>query len=234
MTGPGPGRSAPVLVLASASPARRRLLQAAGIDPVVAVSHVDEDALVDALPGDTGPAQVVAALAEAKAREVFTRLPSATDPALPAGTRVVVIGCDSMLAREATLSGKPHTAEVARRQWRAMRGETAQLITGHCLILGTVPSGEDAGGQDTGEPTVIVDTASTDIVFGSPTDAQIDAYVDTGEPLEVAGAFTLDGLGGWFIERIDGDPSSVIGLSLPLVRRLADTAGVDITELWNR
>ncbi|WP_333716616.1 Maf family protein, partial [Gordonia sp. (in: high G+C Gram-positive bacteria)] len=134
----------------------------------------------------------------------------------------VVLTCDSMLLLDGVLTGKPHTADVAREQWRRMRGGTGQLLTGHHVtrISGGALSGQAAR------------TASTTIHFADVDDATIDAYVGTGEPLSVAGAFTLDGLGGWFVDRIDGDPSSVVGIGLPTVRELLAAVGVDVTDLW--
>lgn len=204
-------------VLASASPARLRVLRGAGVDPVVHVSDVDEDALLAEMgTAATAPEKVIA-LAKAKAENVASAIAdgSADD--------AVLIGCDSMLLHGGTLTGKPHTAEAARAQWSMMRGSSAELLTGHHLLRlrgGRVIA--SAGGS-----------SATEIRFSSPTDAQIDAYVATGEPLAVAGAFTLDGLGGWFVDGVEGDPSSVIGISLPLVRGLLDQVGVSVTDLWS-
>ncbi|GAA1097053.1 Maf family protein [Tsukamurella spumae] len=205
------------LVLASASPARLSVLRGAGVSPQVIVSQVDEDAVQAALPAGSMHEDTVLALARAKARDVVARL--AEDP-VPG--RAVVIGCDSMLSIDGELVGKPHTPDVAAARWRAMRGRTGRLLTGHCAVLlsdGAVAA-EAAG------------TGSTTLRFGAPSDAEIEAYVATGEPLQVAGAFTLDGLGGWFVEGIDGDPSSVIGISLPLTRGLLGELGVSVTDLW--
>lgn len=207
------------LVLASASPARLSVLRAAGTSPLVSVSQVDEDAILAGLGPDVAHEDAVAALARAKAHDVVGRILDEE----PIPGRAVVIGCDSMLSIDGALVGKPHTAEVAAERWRAMRGRTGRLLTGHCVILlddGAVTG--EAGG-----------TRSTTLRFGAPSDAEIDAYVATGEPLQVAGAFTLDGLGGWFIEGIDGDPSSVIGISLPLTRQLLDELGVSPVSLWS-
>ncbi|QIS09267.1 nucleoside triphosphate pyrophosphatase [Nocardia arthritidis] len=204
----------PRLVLASASPARRAVLRSAGIDPLVHVSEVDEDAVAAALPADTPPQTVVIELARAKARHV------AATADLPA--ECVVVGCDSMLLVDGTLQGKPHTPEVARQRWAEIAGRSADLITGHCVLRLT-------GGVVTAES---VDCSSTTVHFAKPDPAELDAYIATGEPLQVAGAFTLDGLGGWFVDRIDGDPSSVIGIGLPLLRRLLGDVGVTIAQLW--
>lgn len=188
------------------------MLRAAGVEPTVHVSGVDEDALSASL-GEVGPGELVSALARAKALDVAAAHPLAD---------AVVVGCDSMLHLGDEVLGKPHAVEVARVRWRAMAGRSGDLLTGHCVLRvrdGRVVA-EAAG------------TRATTVRFGSPTDAEVEAYVGTGEPLEVAGAFTLDGLGGWFVEGIDGDPSSVIGISLPLVRRLLAEVGVGVTDLW--
>ncbi|VFB01552.1 nucleoside triphosphate pyrophosphatase [Nocardia cyriacigeorgica] len=203
------------LVLASASPARRTVLRSAGIEPVVRVSDVDEDAVAAALPANTPPQRVVVELAKAKAATVAAAVPEfAAD--------CVVVGCDSMLLIDGVLQGKPHTPEVARARWNAMAGRSAELITGHCVL-------RLLDGAVTAEA---VDCSSTTIHFGKPEPEALEAYIATGEPLQVAGAFTLDGLGGWFVDRIDGDPSSVIGIGLPLLRRLLDDVGVAVADLW--
>ncbi len=207
------------LVLASASPARLAVLRAAGTAPLVSVSQVDEDAILAGLGPDVAHEDAVEALARAKALDVVARITA--DGAVPG--RAVVIGCDSMLSIDGELVGKPHTPEVAAARWRAMRGRTGRLLTGHCAVL--VVDGAEAG-RATG-------TRATGLRFGAPSDAEIDAYVATGEPLEVAGGFTLDGLGGWFVEGVDGDPSSVIGISLPLTRRLLQDLGVSPVQLWS-
>jgi septum formation protein len=202
------------LVLASQSPARLAVLRAAGVEPVVRVSGVDEDAIAAALPDPT-PEAVVAALAEAKAHAV-----AATDVPPDA----VIIGCDSMLAHNGQLVGKPVTLDQARERWAGMAGGTGELLTGHAVLRLT-------NGKITG---TAVGTETTTIRFGKPTDAELDAYLATGEPLAVAGAFTLDGYGGWFVDGVDGDPSSVIGISLPLTRRLLAKFGISVVDLWNR
>ncbi|MFE3446271.1 nucleoside triphosphate pyrophosphatase [Nocardia sp. NPDC059180] len=205
------------LVLASASPARRTVLRSAGIEPIVRVSDVDEDAVAAALPADTPPQGVVVALAEAKAAVIAATVPEFADDC-------VVVGCDSMLLIDGMLQGKPHTPEVARARWNAMAGRSAELITGHCVL-------RLLDGAVTAEA---VDCSSTTIHFAEPEPEALDAYIATGEPLQVAGAFTLDGLGGWFVDRIDGDPSSVIGIGLPLLRRLLDDVGVGVADLWRQ
>ena len=204
------------VVLGSASPGRRKVLRQAGVDPLVVVSGIDEDAVVAALGADALPADVTSALATAKARQVSTMLDAAV------AADCVVIGCDSMLYVDGELRGKPQSAEAARRQWRSMAGRAGELHTGHCLIRL----------RDNEVAYHGVETAVTTVRFGVPDDDDLRAYISSGEPLEVAGGFTLDGLGGWFIEGVDGDPSSVIGISLPLTRRLLCEAGLSIGQLW--
>jgi septum formation protein len=191
------------VVLASASPARRHILESAGISPDVIVSGVAEDDV-------TGPPAALAGeLASRKANAVASRL---NDEAL-------VIGCDSVLDFEGVAFGKPTNAEEARQRWRQLRGRSGVLVTGHHLVR-TDNHAEASG------------VAATTVWFGEPSDAEIDAYVATEEPLHVAGAFTIDGLGGWFIDRLDGDHTNVVGISLPLVRRLVVDLGLSITALW--
>ena len=192
------------LVLASASPARLRLLRDAGFDPVVVVSGVDESQ-VDA----PAPAQLVEELARRKAEAVA----GGVEPG------ALVVGCDSMLVLGGEVLGKPGTAEVAVARWQRMRGQTGTLLTGHCVV-------------DTGTGKQACGVGATSVRFGTPSDAEIDAYVATGEPLGVAGAFTLDGRSAPFVDGIDGDPGNVIGLSLPLLRDLLAQLGVSVPELW--
>lgn len=206
----------PRLVLGSASSGRLRVLQQAGMDPLVVVSDVDEDALIGGLDPDTPPEAVVTKLADAKALDVAAKLP--TDVTADC----VVLGCDSMLYRDGRLRGKPGNAEAALRQWHSMAGTSGHLLTGHALLRIS-----DGVIIHTGS-----DTRSTAVHFASPSEAELAAYVDSGEPINVAGAFTLDGLGGWFIDRIDGDPSNVIGISLPLVRAMLAGAGLSMIEVW--
>lgn len=214
------------LVLASASPARLSVLQAAGVDPVVRVSDVDEDAVTAALPPGTGPAATVVELAKAKAHKVAGELTAGLDGVCwlegADAFDCVVVGCDSMLHIGGTLQGKPLTAAVARERWHEMAGRAGDLLTGHCVLR--LRDGRIVASA--------AECSSTTIHFGTPTDADLDAYLASGEPLQVAGAFTLDGLGGWFVDRIEGDPSSVIGIGLPLVRRLLTDVGVSVAQLW--
>ena len=209
-----------MILLASQSSGRLATLRAAGVEPLVRVSDVDEHAVLRVLAADSRqeptPVQQVQALARAKAEEVaaaVTRAEREADPSL------VVVGCDSMLEIDGRVVGKPETAAIARERWRSMRGRTGVLHSGHALVR--VGNGARAGG-----------VSSTTVRFGSPTDAEIDAYVATGEPLGCAGAFTIDGLGGAFIDGIDGDPHGVVGISLPLLRRLLADLDVRWTDLW--
>lgn len=204
------------VVLASASTGRLGVLRQAGVDPVVIVSGVDEDAVIAAHAG-ARPAEMVRELAAAKAADVIDRMPAG----LAADS--VVIGCDSMLLLDGALRGKPGTPEAARAQWQSMAGRSGQLLTGHCVL-------RVADGAVIGHAS---QTGCTTVHFGSPMPADLDAYVASGEPLGVAGGFTLDGLGGWFVDRIEGDPSNVIGLSLPVVRALLRAVGVPVTAVWN-
>lgn len=201
-------------VLASSSPSRLSVLRSAGIEPEIIPPDTDEDAIIDRL-GDAAPAEVVAALAEAKACDVV--VPVSEDLA-------VVVACDSMLLLDGSLSGKPHTVDECIRRWEKQRGREARLITGHAVrvVEGGVVKHE------------VTETISTTVHFGMPSDADIHAYAETGEPLGCAGAFTLEALGGWFIDGIDGDPSSVLGLSLPLIRRTLSDWGLDVSSFWNR
>lgn len=197
--------SAPLLVLASASPARLSLLRDAGFTPRVRVSDVDESAFTAATP-----AGLAGTLAQAKARAVAADL---------RGPRALVVGCDSVLSLGTEVLGKPAGEADAVRRWNRMRGATGTLVTGHCVIDTT--SGH--------EEAAVVETT---VHFGTPTDAEVRAYVASGEPLRVAGAFTLDGLGGPFVDGIVGDWSNVVGLSLPAFRRLLAAHGVSVTDLW--
>lgn len=204
------------VVLGSASPGRLRVLRQAGLEPLVIVSDVDENALLASLDPKLEPEAVVAKLANAKAVSVAAQLPENV------ASDCVVLSCDSMLYHDGTLSGKPGTAEAALRQWQSMAGSVGHLLTGHALLrvsAGVITYGE-------------VQTRSTAIHFGRPSEHELAAYVDSDEPISVSGAFTLDGLGAWFIDRIEGDPSNVIGLSLPLVKRMLHFAGLSIADLW--
>lgn len=204
------------VVLASASQGRLRVLRQAGIDPTVIVSDVDEDALIASLNRELPPEAVVAKLANAKAVSVAAQLPEEL------AADCLVIGCDSMLYLDGTLRGKPGSPEVAHREWKSMAGSVGHLLTGHALLRITAGVITHTAG----------DTGSTAVHFGVPSEADLARYIASGEPINVAGAFTLDGLGGWFINRIEGDPSNVIGLSLPLISRLVHHAGLAVSDLW--
>ncbi|MER5886909.1 nucleoside triphosphate pyrophosphatase [Streptomyces sp. NPDC001941] len=194
------------LVLASQSPARLGLLRQAGFAPDVIVSGVDEDAL-----SAPTPAELALVLAEAKADAVAAR---------PEAAGALVIGCDSVLELDGQALGKPSDAEDATARWKAMRGRAGVLRTGHCVI-------DTATGRRAGA------TASTTVRFGNPSDEEIAAYVATGEPLHVAGAFTLDGRSAPFVDGIDGDHGNVIGLSLPLLRTLLAEVDIRVIDLWS-
>jgi len=207
------------LLLASASPARRATLVAAGIDPLVAVSQLDETAALAAAEARFGalePADAVLLLAQAKVEDVSRNLPDELEDA----DDLLLLGCDSMLELDGQIHGKPADAAEATARWRAMRGRTGILHTGHWLM------------DERDTPTMLGATSSTTVTFADLSDEEIDAYVATGEPLAVAGAFTVDGLGGPFVERIEGDHHGVVGLSLPLLRELLGAVGVRVTDLW--
>ncbi len=267
-------RLRPRLVLASKSPARKATLLAAGVDPIVRVSGVDEEAVVadlqSARGGEASPAEIVCAQAAAKALEVASsfaaELNDANDTAAEtgyahladddatdacndclensdtdkasaaqltnhatseAGGVYLVIGCDSMLEIGGRMVGKPLTPEVARERIREMRGTDGTLWTGHSLV----PVRVSLSGEWTID-SPLTQAASTIVHFGQITDREIDAYVATGEPLEVAGSFTIDALGGPFVEGVTGDPHAVVGISLPLLKKLTDQAGVFWPDFW--
>lgn len=212
------------VLLASTSPARLMLLRQAGIEPETAAPDVDEEAVIEAVEAAEGrtlaPDEHVLLLARRKAADVAARA-AAEDQ----GFDGIVIGGDSMFELDGEVLGKPYTAEAATQRWRAMRGRTGVLHSGHSVYR--LRPGADAVEAHT--------VAEASVTFASDvTDAEIAAYVASGEPLHVAGAFTIDSLGGPFIERVDGDPSTVVGMSLSTVRRLVRELGVDWPELWNR
>ncbi len=194
-----------VLVLASASPARLATLRAAGVEPLVIVSGVDETQVAD-----VPPVELALQLAELKCAAVAGR------DEVPAGA--LVLGCDSVLELDGAPFGKPEDAATARERWRTMRGRSGVLHTGHALREGD---------------RVAAATASTVVHFAHVSDDEIDDYIATGEPLEVAGAFTVDGLGGAFVTGIEGDHHNVVGVSLPLLRDLVAELGHRWTSLWS-
>ena len=193
-------------VLASASPARLATLRAAGVEPEVIVSHVDETGFAEDRVAD-----LVLVLAQAKGESVASRLSG----------DAVVLACDSLLDLDGTPLGKPQDADDARRRWLTMRGRSGVLCTGHSLLRlrdGVIVDRKD-------------EVATTTVWFADVTDAEIDTYISTGEPLHVAGAFTVDGLAGWFVERVEGDHHNVVGVSLPLVRRMLAELGLQLTDI---
>lgn len=213
------------LVLASASPARLETLRSAGIDPLVRVSDVDEPAVLAAAAdayGQLEPADAVLLLARAKALDVAAAWER--DDAAPS-TDVVVVGCDSMLELDGQIHGKPASAAQARERWQAMRGASGVLHTGHWLV--DLREDEEGGTGGT-----IGASSATVVHFADLSDAEIDAYVATGEPLAVAGAFTIDGLGGPFVRGVEGDPHAVVGISLPLLRDLLGDLALSVPSFW--
>lgn len=204
------------LYLASTSPARLATLRAVGIEPVTIAPGVDEEAAVEAAVAERGPLDAlgtVTLLGRLKAEAVAAQVDDG-----------LVLGGDSAFDLGGVVYGKPHRAEVARERWRAQRGQSGILYSGHTLIDATDPSAPQQSG-----------VASATVRFADDiTDAEIDAYIATGEPLEVAGAFTIDSKGAGFIREIDGDPHAVVGLSVQLLRILVRRLGYEWPDLWNR
>jgi septum formation protein len=196
----------PRLVLASQSPARLATLRSAGLDPEVVVSGVDESTVTTA-----DAEELSVELARLKARAVAERVDG----------ECLVVGCDSVLELDGEVHGKPGTAEEATRRWRTMRGRSGVLHTGHCVI-------------DVGTGRTVARAARTVVHFAALDDEEIDAYVATGEPLGVAGAFTIDGLGGAYVTGLEGDPHTVVGIGLPLLREIMADLGVPWHRLWRR
>lgn len=212
------------VLLASTSPARLMLLRQAGIEPLTLTPEVDEEAVIAETEAREGrilpPDEHVLLLARLKAADVAGRVPDAHP-----GFDGIVIGGDSMFELDGVVHGKPYTAEAATERWKAMRGRTGVLHSGHSVFR-VSPGAESVEAHATAEAAVSF-AADVD-------DDEIAAYVATGEPLHVAGAFTVDSLGGPFIERVEGDPSTVVGMSLSTVRRLVRELGVAWPDLWNR
>jgi septum formation protein len=194
----------PRFVLASASPARLKTLRHAGVQPEVIVSGVDESTCVAG-----SPSELAGLLARAKAKAVAGGL---------VGSSALVLGCDSVLELDGQPLGKPGTAAVAAERWRQMRGRSGTLHTGHCLI-------DTSGGRSR------LRVVSTVVRFADVSDDEIDAYCASGEPAQVAGGFTIDGLGGWFVEGVEGDPHNVVGVSLPALRDLLAELGFGLLDL---
>lgn len=208
------GLAAPRLVLASASPARARILEAAGVPFTVLVSEVDEDAIAAVNPL-AGPAETAELLARAKAEDVAVHADAAG---------ALVVGCDSVFELDGVAYGKPWEPEVALERWRMQSGRTGRLHTGHWVV-------DTRGGSAISRPAVGA-LASASVTFAEVEEAEIAAYVASGEPLQCAGAFTIDGRGAAFVTAVDGDPNAVIGLSVSTLRVLLADLGVSLTELW--
>ncbi|MDX2097328.1 MAG: nucleoside triphosphate pyrophosphatase [Leptolyngbyaceae cyanobacterium bins.59] len=218
----------PSFVLASASPARRRLLWSIGIEPIVYPSHFDESQVQ--VPD---PAQLVETLADCKARSAMQvmwekredqddRVARIFHPTTPG----LFLGCDSVLCLDGEIHGKPGSPEEAITRWQRMRGQVGELYTGHVLLEASAP---DVAPQPR---RVLLRYQVTRVYFARVSDRQIEAYVRTGEPLNCAGAFALEGFGGCFIEKIEGCHTNVIGLSLPLLRQMLENLGHDLTTTW--
>ncbi|MGD1898726.1 MAG: Maf family protein [Phormidesmis sp.] len=191
-------------VLASASVARRNLLIDAGIQPFVCPSNFDEDAVVI-----RDPRELVQALALGKAQAVKPQFSSA-----------LILGCDSVLAIDGVVYGKPESKQEAMDRWRAMRGGSGELLTGYALL---------APGKDP-----LVRYRMTKVFFAKITDEEIRAYIDTGEPMHCAGAFATDGKGSMFVEKIEGCHTNVVGLSIPLLRQMMAELGYRAIDFWGR
>jgi len=216
------------LILASQSPARTKLLTEAGIQHDVLVSDVDEDA-VQAKYGVTDAHDTALLLARAKAEAVA---------ALPEAEGALVIGCDSVFEFDGESHGKPYTPEVARERMLRMSGSQGVLHTGHWLVDcrdTAADADQDEAGDEAPDGTgaTVGAVSSAEVHFARMSENEIDAYIATGEPLHCAGSFTIDGLGGAFIRKVDGDPHAVVGLSISTLRDLLVHASVGITELWN-
>jgi len=209
------------LILASQSPARTKLLTDAGIRHEILVSDVDEDA-VQARYGVTDPHDTALLLARAKAEAVAS---------LPEADGALVIGCDSVFEFDGEAHGKPYTAEVAKERMLRMSGSKGVLHTGHWLVDCRDTEGTDESGA-AGSGATLGHVTSAEVHFMEMSVAEIDAYIATGEPLQCAGSFTIDGYGGAFIRKVDGDPHAVVGLSISTLRGLLGQAQVGITELW--
>lgn len=210
------------MVVASASPARAMLLRNAGITPVVLPSLVDEDAAITAAPAAArrDPATLTQLLAHAKARDVAARIPTAPIRGVRTADALLVVGADSMLELDGEILGKARSADEVRSRWAAMSGRSGVLWTGHTVVQ--LPSGRTA---EAAVPTTVR--------FGRPEPEELEAYIGSGEPLAVAGSCTIDGLGGPFIDGVDGDHTNVIGLALPTLRRLVGDLGTRWTDLWD-
>lgn len=238
------------VVLASQSPSRRQILRDGGIDPVIIVSEVDERAIEDDFTGSVG--ELTTALSEAKARAVIDRIIASAPPTLHGADTVVVIAGDSLLEFDGQAIGKPGTAERTRDVWSAIAGQWTQLHSGHtvAVLTRTQPANGTAGrtGADSsGDSPARADRtdsapfdlsalrsqrSATSVLIGTPSTEELEAYIATEEPFHVAGALTIDGYGGAFVDRLDGDHLTVLGLSLPVVRELVTDMGLFWPDLW--
>lgn len=211
------------LYLASTSPARLATLRSSGIEPHVVPSHVDEDALVTRIETERGhrlsPEELVLVLAQAKAEAILGQ------PVNGAPIDGLIVGGDSAFVIDEQIYGKPHTPEVAHERWQIQRGRTGTLYSGHWVIDHRQGSVGAAAGEVRSARVTFADDIS---------DAELAAYIETGEPLQVAGAFTIDSLGAAFIEKIEGDPSTVVGISVPTLRRLVTQLGIFWPNLWTK
>ena len=198
------------LILASQSPARLKILKDAGFDPIVQTSDVDEDQVLSTKDA-RDPEQYVQTLAEAKAQDVAQK---------HALEQVLVLGADSALSFDGEILGKPLVDEIATQRWKQMRGKQGTLFTGQTLV-------------DTKNQHFLTKVSATKVWFSNISDLQIERYVDSKEPLMVAGAFTIDSLGGAFIDRIEGDYHTVVGLSLRLLREMMAELEYEYTDFWN-
>ncbi|MGF1494497.1 MAG: nucleoside triphosphate pyrophosphatase [Microcoleaceae cyanobacterium] len=211
----GSTESAKTLVLASASPARKRLLNMAGIQPLICPSHFDESQVQT-----TDPSQLVKTLAHCKAETVVRGITDNTLDISIAPRSALVLGCDSVLAVNHEIYGKPANKLEAFQRWQAVRGQVGELLTGHALV-------------DIANNRTVVYSQMTQVYFAVISDQQIQQYVATGEPLKCAGGFAIEGKGGLFIEKIIGCHTNVIGLSLPLLRKMLEELGYDATQFWS-
>ena len=221
------------VVLASQSPARRQILTAAGIDPQIIVSEVDERAIEAGFTGSVG--DLTTALSEAKARAVIDRIRSGPPPELTGTGTVVVIAGDSLLEHAGQAIGKPGTAERTRAVWSEIAGQWTQLHTGHTVAVLTDADDRDASTETSaaGLSAIRSRRSTTSVLIGSPSPEELEAYIATEEPFQVAGALTIDGYGGAFVDRLDGDHLTVLGLSLPVVRELVTDMGLFWPDLWS-
>lgn len=218
------------VVLASQSPARRQILESSGIDPLVLVSEVDEHAIEESFTGSVG--DLTTALSEAKARAVIDRVRTAPPSELDSAATVVIIAGDSLLEHRGHAIGKPGTAQRTREIWADMAGEWTTLNSGHTVAV-LERTGETSADSRFDLADIRSKRSATSVLIGRPTPEELDAYIATEEPFHVAGALTIDGYGGAFVERLDGDHLTVLGLSLPVVRELVRDMGLFWPDLWS-